>query len=102
MCHEGRPTVMKDEQSFAGKNSGKNYGWVVVSKKTGKNLQHLKMDGKTIEFAGVQWHSVSAFAWADKKTHIIPHFSEKGARDMLKLYKEQTGDGDIEVKMVEF
>lgn len=71
--------------------------WLVVSKKTGKTLRHIKVDGKGIEFAGVEWNNLSAFAWVENGARVIPHFCEQGAKDMLKLYTVQTGDLDAQV-----
>lgn len=78
----------------------KLYGWVVVNTKTGETLQHMKVDGG-VEFMGVRWHSISAFAWAGTDVHVIPHFIEQGAKEMLELYKAQTGDKDAAVKKIE-
>lgn len=71
--------------------------WQVVHTKTGKTLRHIKVDGKGIAFAGVEWSNLSAFAWVEDGTKVVPHFNEQGAKDMLKLYTEQTGDSDAQV-----
>lgn len=71
--------------------------WRVVSKTTGKTLRHIKVDGKGIAFAGVEWSNLSAFAWVEDGTKVVPHFNEQGAKDMLKLYMAQTGDRDAQV-----
>jgi len=73
--------------------------WQIVKPSTGQILQGLNYNGNHggIDFAGQRWAHVSAFAWADKGTHVIPHFSEKGAKDMVRLYKAQTGDGDVQI-----
>lgn len=76
------------------------FGWIVVSTKTGKTLRHLKVDGKKIDYLGLKWCSLSAFAWAENDTTVIPHFNEQSAKDMAKLYKLQTGDADVAVKRI--
>lgn len=75
--------------------------WQVVSTKTGKTLRHLKVDGKKIDYLGLKWCSLSAFAWVDNGAKVIPHFNEKAAKDTLKLYKLQTGDSDAQVIKIE-
>jgi len=78
----------------------KHYGWIVKHTKTGKTLKHLKVDGK-IDFLGVEWSSVSAFAWVGANDWVIPHFNEQAAHDMANLYKAQTGDKEVTVEAVE-
>lgn len=73
------------------------YAWQVVNKSTGKTLRHLKVDSKKIDFLGLEWNNLSAFAWVDNGAKVIPHFNEQSAKDMAKLYKAQTGDLDAQV-----
>lgn len=78
----------------------KHYGWIVKHNNTGKTLRHLKVDGKNIDFLGCEWSSLSAFAWVGEEGNVIPHFNEQAAKEMARLYKLQTGDGDITVTKV--
>lgn len=73
--------------------------WKIVKPSTGQILQGLNYNGNHggIDFAGQRWAHVSAFAWVDNGAKVIPHFNEQGAKDMLKLYKAQTGDLDAQV-----
>lgn len=79
----------------------KHYGWIVKHNNTGKTLRHLKVAGKKIDFLGCEWSNLSAFAWVGEGSHLIPHFCERAAKDMAKLYKLQTGDEEVTVEMVE-
>jgi hypothetical protein len=81
----------------------KHYGWIVKHTKNGKTLRHLKVDGKKIDFLGVEWSSLSAFAWVSKDDAytVIPHFNKQSAKEMANLYKAQTGDMAVTVEMVE-
>lgn len=78
----------------------KQYGWIVKHNNTGKTLRHLKVDGKKIDFLGCEWSSLSAFAWVGEDGNVIPHFNEQAAKDMARMYKIQTGDGEITVTKV--
>lgn len=78
----------------------KQYGWIVKHNNTGKTLRHLKVDGKKIDFLGCEWSSLSAFAWVGEEGNVIPHFNEQAAKDMARMYKIQTGDGEITVTKV--
>jgi hypothetical protein len=77
-----------------------SYAWQIVSKKTGKALRHIRVDGKGLAFAGVEWNSLSAFAWAKKNENVIPHFCERSAERTAALYKLQTGDEDVKIVRV--
>jgi hypothetical protein len=87
----------KDKAATTDKPS---YAWQIVSKKTGKTLRHLKVDGPSINFLGFCWRSVSAFAWAKKNENVIPHFCERSAERTAALYKLQTGDTDVKIVRV--
>lgn len=78
----------------------KQYGWIVKHNNAGKTLRHLKVDGKKIDFIGCEWSSLSAFAWVGEDGNVIPHFNEQAAKDMARLYKIQTGDGEVTVTKV--
>ena len=78
----------------------KQYGWIVKHNNTGKTLRHLKVDGKKIDFLGCEWLSLSAFAWVGEDGNVIPHFNEQAAKEMARLYKIQTGDGEVTVTKV--
>jgi len=79
----------------------KHYGWIVKHTKTGKTLRHLKVDGDRVEYAGMKWCSLSAFAWVGANDWVMPHFNEQAAHDMANLYKAQTGDMAVTVEKVE-
>ena len=74
--------------------------WQVVHTKTGKTLRHINIAAKKIDFLECEWSSLSAFAWVRKEGNVTPHFAEQGAKDMMRLYKLQTGDADVKIVRV--
>ena len=92
--------LCESKQDKAAPKDKPSPAWQVVHTKTGKTLRHIKVDSKKIDFLGLEWNNLSAFAWIEDGAKVIPHFNEKGVKEMLKLYKLQTGDKDVKIVRV--